>query len=885
MQIVFRLNYHTTPGQTLWLKYSTAGEVHETPLAWLNDKQWQGQIDVCGSGRLRLSYHYQLRQSSNGVVLDEWGTPRVCELDLDTHQAVILLADWRSASTPDYAYQTKAIPAPLRELSEPPTAANHSFQLQMAGVPPGQVPCLLGSIRELGEWNWHAAVPLLEVSPDVWLVNLSLPVTPDIDYKYGLFDLEQNRMVSLELGENRQISWRSYAANQRVQVQDECYRREPASLYRAAGVAIPVFSLRSDHSLGCGEFADLKPLADWARSVGLKLIQILPINDTTSAHDWTDSYPYSAISVFALHPIYLRLSDITYLMPHEFIADLQTARDLLNPLEQVDHVAVMAVKTKLTRQVFAVHQTKIIESLIYQDFLTANAEWLIPYAAFCVMRDKFGTADFSQWQEWACFNPQQVAELLQPFHTDWPDMAYHIWLQCELDTQLSDAVSHLHDKGLVLKGDLPIGIDRQSADAWAAPHLFKMEAQAGAPPDAFAVKGQNWGFPTYHWEVMQQDDYAWWRGRFAQLSRYFDAYRIDHILGFFRIWQVPYEQVEGIMGHFDPALPISIDEFHKRGIEFSHSRFCRPYLQAETLERYFGSMTEYVIHHFLHEGEDGIYALQERVLTQRRIFDYFNQHPDEHGIRQGLLNCVSEVLFFEVPGSHGNQFHPRMSLQATCSFQALDKETQKRVEDLHNDYFYQRQENFWQGEGYAKLPAMRRASKMLLCGEDLGMVPHCVPGVMRELGILSLEIQRMPKTHVIEFYDPKNAPYLSVVSPTTHDMSTLRGWWREDAEVTARFTQQMFGISSPEPELSGEMAERIITQHLQSPAMWAIFPLQDLLAMDETLRHPDPTAERINVPAIMPYYWRYRMHLRLDDLAAAQNLNCRLSRLVRLANR
>ena len=885
MQIVFRLNYHTTLGQSLWLKYSTAEEVHEMPLAWLNDRQWQAELAVCGSGKLWLSYHYQLRQSSNGVVLDEWGPPRVCELDLDAYQAVILLADWRSASTPDYAYETKAISTTRRELSELPAAENHSFQLRMAAVPPGQVPCLLGSVRELGEWDWQAAVPLLEVSPDLWLVNLTLPVATEIDYKYGLFDLEKNGMVSLELGENRRISSRLYAANQWVQVQDECYRRELSALYQAAGVAIPVFSLRSDQSLGCGEFADLKPLADWAHRVGLKLIQILPINDTTSAHDWTDSYPYSAISVFALHPIYLRLSDITYLMPSAFTAELQAARDLLNPLEQVDHVAVMAVKTKLTRQIFAAHQTEIVVSRSYQDFLTANTDWLIPYAAFCVKRDHFGTADFSQWQEWACFDPQRVAELAQPSHRDWQDMAYHIWLQCELDTQLADAVSHLHDKGLVLKGDLPIGIDRQSADAWAAPHLFRMDAQAGAPPDAFAVKGQNWGFPTYHWEIMRQDDYAWWRARFAQLSRYFDAYRIDHILGFFRIWQVPYEQVEGIMGYFDPALPILIDEFRERGIEFSHSRFCRPYLHAETLQKYFGTKADYVIRHFLREGENGIYELQEKVMTQRRIVDYFNQHPDEHSIRQGLLDCVSEVLFFEVPGSHGGKFHPRMSLQATYSFQALDVDTRKRVEDLHNDYFYQRQENFWQGEGYAKLPAMRRASKMLLCGEDLGMVPQCVPGVMRELGILSLEIQRMPKTHVIEFYHPQNAPYLSVVSPSTHDMATLRGWWREDPQVTARFTQQMFSIASPEPELSGEMAERIIDQHLQSPAMWAIFPLQDLLAMDETLRHPDLEAERINVPAVMPYYWRYRMHLELDDLASAEDFNDRLARLVRLANR
>ncbi|GAA5126523.1 4-alpha-glucanotransferase [Luteolibacter yonseiensis] len=896
MKIVFRLNYHTIPGQSLWLKYSTVLDEkgvrfdQVVPLQWLDDRQWEACVNVGGAGRFRLEYNYQLRQSGNGVVLDEWGPVRVAEVDLDARDAVVLMDEWCSAGTADYAYDTKAFLAArgaVREFSQPgvPANANHSFQLRMEAVPEGKVPCLLGSVSEMGNWGWHSAVTLDEVAEGVWQTHLYLPPDWRIEYKYGLFDQKLGCVVGVEHGENRSLDPRNHAPRQWVQVRDECYRRDHAGLYHAAGVSIPVFSLRSDEGMGIGEFADLKPLADWACGVGLKLIQILPVNDTTSSHDWTDSYPYSAISVFALHPIYLRIQDLDHSMSAAFKERVLSARESLNPHERVDHEAVMNVKMALTREVFEEHRAAIVAGAPFREFLSANEGWVVPYAVFCVKRDHYGTADFSRWEEWAVYDREKVEALTEPSHPEWHAVAYHIWLQQELDKQLSDAVAHLHSKGLALKGDLPIGIDRQSVDAWAEPHLFKMDAQAGAPPDAFAVKGQNWGFPTYDWEVMRRDGYAWWRSRFGQLSRYFDAYRIDHILGFFRIWQVPYDHVEGIMGFFDPALPIHIDEIRERGIAFDYNRYCRPYIRWDAIAERFGDASEYVKNNFLHEAGHGYFQLRENVLTQRRIDDYFQEHPHEPFVRQGLLDCAAEVLFFEVAGSHGTLFHPRMSMQATHSYRDLDPDTRWRVEELYNDYFFRRQEEFWQGQGLAKLPAMRRASDMLLCGEDLGMVPACVPGVLKELGILSLEIQRMPKTHEVEFYHPQHAPYMSVVSPSTHDMSTLRGWWEEDAAATARFAWQMFGISQPEKELSGDVAAKIIWQHLQSPAMWAIFPLQDLLAMDEELRHPVPEAERINVPAVIPYYWRYRMHLSTAQLATADGFNKRLRHMIVSVNR
>jgi 4-alpha-glucanotransferase len=692
----------------------------------------------------------------------------------------------------------------------------------------------------------------------------------------------------LETGTNRLLESHAFAASQKTILSDVNFRREPAELPRAAGVAIPLFSLHSEKGLGVGEFADLVPLGDWAAQVGLKLIQILPINDTTSAHDWTDSYPYSAISAFALHPIYLRIEDLPHFNAAHQGREIETLRASLNALPQVDHEQVMQAKSCLCRGLFAEHRVEITTSAGFREFLAENADWLAPYAAFCVKRDQHGTADFRLWGEWAVFDMQQAESMLAEDHPDWPEISYHIWLQCELDRQLSAACGHLRKLGIALKGDLPIGIDRQSADAWSASHLFNMDAQAGAPPDAFADKGQNWGFPTYNWDAMQRDGYAWWRFRFERLARYFDAFRIDHILGFFRIWQIPQNQVEGIMGWFDPALPFSVDEILSRGITFEINRYCRPYIHLDSLKERFGQNVDAALRDYLRDCGGGFYQLREHVANQRLIDKHFNGALASAGnerLRSALLDCASDVLFFEVPGSNGTLFHPRCSMHTTQSFLALDHDAKCRLDDLYIDYFYRRHEAFWQARGYEKLPVMRHASSMLLCGEDLGMVPDCVPGVMRELGMLSLEIQRMPKFPGIEFADPAHAPYLSVASPSTHDMATLRGWWREDPQATARFAAQMLGEASPPPELSGVLAERIIRQHLESPAMWVVLPLQDLLAIDETLRHPDPDAERINVPAITPYYWRYRMHLALTELIGADDFNARVSHLVKASGR
>ena len=887
MTWIFRVAYGTVVGESLWLDMAmhdggnVIGQV--LPMKWRDAGHWELEISAEMSKGASLEYGYLYKRE--GLELKEWGGARVWEREGESVEKIVFLDDWRSAGSLDRVYEAKIFQSEegrARTLAKTDFLGNHELNLQMAQLPEGMVPCVMGGPRYLGEWDYHKAVPMVEVEKNLWRTGMDLPMDLWIEYKYGLYSISEGKAVKLEDGANRVLD-ESRNGTDLVRISDESFRRSADHKFRGAGVAIPVFSLRSEAGCGVGEFLDLKAMADWAARTGLGMIQILPINDTTSTRTKTDSYPYSAISVFALHPIYLRLDEMSY--PLADTAAFGKERAALNCAKHLDYEAVMAVKWKLTRGIFDRHHDTILRDEAFLAFLKRNSDWVLDYGVFCVKRDEYGTADFTQWGQWAAYD-SKTAEALAIS----TEVVYFVWLQYELDRQLADAVAHMRTLGVALKGDLPIGVDRESVDAWVGPHLFKMDGQAGAPPDAFATKGQNWGFPTYNWEEMSKDGYAWWRSRFGKLSRYFDAYRIDHILGFFRIWQVPMEHIEGILGCFDPALPVKLGEFAERGINFDYARFCKPFLRETMLKEKFGELETGVRQDFLIDLGSGCYALKDDLSTQRGVLEFFGKLKEgdwanQEWLRAALLDLVAEVLFIEVDGSGGTEFHPRMSMRETESFKALDDDVKWRVEELYEDYFFRRQESFWEAGAYEKLPAMRNASDMLLCGEDLGMVPACVPGVMANLGILSLEIQRWPKEPGSTFSHPARAPYMSVVATGTHDMSTLRGWWLEDEKVRAKFAWEMFGIAFPGNELSGEIARRIIEQHLLSPAMWAVFPLQDLLAMDENLRSDDIEGERINVPAIIPFIWGWRMELSIQDLANADEFNWKLRELIETAGR
>ncbi len=890
-KITFQLKFHTTFGQELFItgNHPLLGDNDPTkalPLQYFNEEYWSVTIDLkeVPSTTGVIVYQYILR-NADGTLNYDWGNDKQLDLTAIKAKEIHVTDAWNFAGYFENAFYTEPFTKVLLANAHTPVSFNiprattHILKVKAPLLKKGETLCLLGSSSQFGSWD--AEKPLLlkrNKGEDFFQIHLDLAKESfPIAYKYGIYHVDEQKFLRYEDGNNR-VLYDGFV-KEKLSIIHDGFAVLPNNTWKGAGVAIPVFSLRTEHGLGVGEFNDLKLMVDWASKTGLKMIQILPINDTTATHSWTDSYPYAAISAFALHPIYLHL-DTLVKDDRKLQKLIAVEKAKLNALDVVDYQEVIQFKTKLIAKIYEEQGAAVLSSSDFKQYFNDNKHWLQSYAVFCYLRDQYGTVDFNQWPAFRHYNESEIERLSAPDSAAYKEIALHYFTQYQLHLQLKEATAYAHSKGIIVKGDIAIGVYRHGADAWQHPDLYHMDAQAGAPPDDFAIAGQNWGFPTYNWEKMQADGFAWWKQRFEQMSYYFDAFRIDHILGFFRIWSIPMHAVEGILGRFVPAIPVHINEFQSRGISFDHHRFTQPFIHENVLWELFGYDNDLVKKEFLNTDGFGQYTLKPEFTTQRQVEQYFNtlEKDDQHDkVKQGLYNLISNVLLFEDSEGDLQHFHFRFNMESTSSFRYLDQHTQQQLKDLYVDYFFRRQDDFWMKEAMKKLPALKRVTNMLVCGEDLGLVPACVPDVMKQLGLLSLEIQRMPKDPKRSFFHPADAPYLSVVTPSTHDMSTIRGWWEEDKERIQQFYNHELGQSGEAPYYcEAWINTAIVIQHLYSPAMWTVFQLQDLMGMDAALRKEDPHSERINIPADPKHYWRYRMHVTLESLLQQDDFNVTL---------
>ncbi len=886
MTFNFYLRFRTHFGQTIFVSGNTDALGNNdiskaVPLQYLNDQFCHCRVEISDMDidPCNIEYRYILKDIGGAEISEGPDEKNIDFYGIDITE-VTLIDTWNHAGAVENAFYTKPFKDVLLKSKAAPEKTNwesnasHEFKVKYPLLKENESLCITGSGKTLG--NWNTVKPLLLGSSEDWYaikINLSNETFP-LTYKYGVYDVVQKKFVRFETGENRLLPGDS--GKGKCTILHDGFVRIQSNNWKGAGVAIPVFSLRSRSSFGTGEFTDIKLLVDWAKETGLKLIQLLPVNDTTATHTWLDSYPYSAISAFGLHPLFLNLSKVAGSKHSDILKELKPIQKELNALPTVDYERVMQFKFDTIRKIFDLRKEAFKDDMKYFEFFDFNREWLVPYAVFCYLRDKFKSADYNSWPQYSVYDEEAVQELASPEQPHYDEIALHYFIQYHLHLQLKEATLYAHKNGIVVKGDLPIGVYRYSCDAWMAPGLFNMSEQAGAPPDDFAVKGQNWGFPTYNWKKMQEDNFAWWRQRFEQMSEYFDVFRIDHILGFFRIWSVPLNAVEGIMGRFVPAIPIHINELFQNNITFQYHRYCKPHITESILNDRLGHLANFVKENFL-TPVDGLLELKPAYDTQRKIEDYFTGQQDtEVGrhIKQGLFDLVSNVILFEEEGSNMQRFHFRIGMDNTSSFSDLDEWSKQKLKELYVNYFFRRQDDFWRQEAMRKLPELKSSTDMLVCGEDLGMVPDCVPDVMQQLGMLSLEIQRMPKQTSTVFFHPNDAPYLSVVTPATHDMSTIRGWWQEDPAKTQQFYNNMLGHYGAAPfYCEPYINKEILVQHLYSPAMWCIFQLQDILGISKILRRTDPNEERINIPAESKHYWNYRMHISLENLVKEVEFN------------
>ena len=876
MKLKFSIHYHTAWGESLHVCidfHSQDGMVrHQNLLMQTEDGElWTLETSALMSRQHPLShiqYRYQVEDADEQVLRKEWDmVPRTYYFD--AMKDYIFPDEWRDRPLPMHlysaAYQTtqgrlasqKSKANSLEVLRLPLFRRTILFRVSAPQLKAGQLVAICGSHPAIGSWNTSRYLAMEYAGDGDWMLTVNAQgwLLP-IEYKYVVVDSHTHELVAWEEGENRLVSIDSVDGNTneipdgQVLVLYGGHMRLAEETWRAAGVAIPVFSLRSEHSFGVGDFGDLRRFVDWAVATGMKFIQVLPVNDTTTDGRWHDSYPYNIVSMFALHPHYVDLEAAGTLRSKSQMTKFLRRRQELNALPYSDYEAVERVKTEYLHMLFDEQGKAVLDSRDYKDFVKDNEDWLQPYASYLSPQP----SDFIYYQQYL------------------------------LHQQLKAAADYARSKGVVLKGDLPIGVNRDSVETRNYPELFNIDSQTGAPPDAFSLQGQNWGFPTYHWSEALVSKL---RHRLGHMAQYFDALRIDHVLGFFRIWEIPHDAVYGLLGHFSPALPLTAEEIAWFGLPFRKELFTKPFVNDRLVERLFGIHAQYVRDNFLVRKAYGLYDLKPEYDTQRKVAEAFAERKDESSlwIRDGLMRLISDVLFVEDPHQH-DMYHPRIGVLNETIYEALSSEEKDAFMRLYNNYFYQRHSFFWGQQALKRLPAMLKDCRMLICAEDLGMLPDCVEPVLDQLRILTLEIQQMPKQQGFEFAHLDANPIRSVCTISTHDMAPLRQWWQEQPERRQRYYVTMLQKEGRAPEqLPAHLAEEIIARHLYCPSMLCILQLQDWLAMDGELRRKNPQDERINVPSDPYNRWQYRMHLTIEELLQATKYNNKVKTMIQRSRR
>ena len=876
MKLKFTIQYGTQWGQNLYvlITYRSAdGTERSSRLMMLTSDGWQWEVETSALVSRQhpitsFSYFYQVEDADGNVLRREWNAvPRTYYFD--SSKNYILADQWRDVPLQYHLYSNAYLTTShfqrdeeVQALRVPLYRKTVIFRVSAPQLQKGQSLAIIGNHPAIGSWNTARYLKMEYIGRYDWLLSVNVDaILLPIEYKYVIIDDATHALLEWEEGDNRTTDGmlppdQMVIPDGSVLVAYGESLRIKERTWRAAGVVVPVFSLRSQSSYGVGDFGDLRRMVDWAVATGMKVIQLLPVNDTTYAHSWSDSYPYNIVSAFALHPHYMDLEALGRLKSKAKMTAYHRQRQELNALAYSDYEAVDRVKTAYIQEVFEERGQLTLDSKEFKQWFALNQEWLTPYAAWL---------------------GQSVS------------LVYFI--QYHLHLQLKAATDYAREQGVALKGDVPIGVNRESVETATHPELFHLHSQTGAPPDAFSHNGQNWGFPTYNWKAesgkKKENIVDWFHRRLRWMEQYFDAIRIDHVLGFFRIWEIPDDAVFGLLGHFSPSLPMTVGEIEYFGLSFRKDLFTRPFINDRVLERLFGMHAPYVRENLLIPRGYGLYDLKEAYDTQKKVRAFFDGKGDENSlwIRDGLYRLISGVLFLE-DSEQPEMYHPRIGVYNEPVYDALTTEEKEAFMRLYNNYYYQRHNLFWGDQTMHRLTDVFGETRMLCCAEDLGMLPDCVAPVLDQLRILTLEIQSMPKQTGFEFTHLDGNPYRSVATFSTHDMSPLRLWWEESMERTQRYYVTMLQKQGRAPEhLPAHLAEEIIARHLYCPSMLCMLSLQDWLSMDTELRCKSPREERINVPSDPYNHWKYRMHLTIEELLKADKYNNKVKTMIQRSKR
>ncbi|MBR1537735.1 MAG: 4-alpha-glucanotransferase [Treponema sp.] len=679
------------------------------------------------------------------------------------------------------------------------------------------------------------------------------------------------------------------------------------------GVAVPLSALRTEDSPVVGEFSSLIPFADFSKNAGLSVIQLLPVLDTGS-----HSSPYSSLSAFALHPMYISLSQIEYFKTcYEKDSTFKKSYDTFlshKNNERFDYNFVVQTKDFLMRRMFLVlsntTEPKKFAGMFaaLRSFIKENEDWLPFYCVYKHLKYKFMQASWKSWEKkYQKLSKEEILEI-------WNDEALHeelffyAWQQFIAFKQFKIASDYVKKLGITLKGDLPILLNEDSCDVWCCKDVFKQKARAGSPPDGDNPTGQNWGFPCYDFVSQEKDGFSWWRRRIKIASLFFDAYRLDHIPGFFRLWTIPEGEFTAELGHTEPYSAITEAQLLKAGFSKERIRWLsQPHIPTEDFIRLIGDpeTTREILGLLCDRiGREELWLFKPAVKSEMDIkkisLEKYNIDVSiQFEIFRRLTSYWKNRTLIELSK---NKFVPLWKYGETKAWNSLSNDEKQVLGDLFAENA-KKQEKLWQKQAEKIFTALKSESDMTACGEDLGVFIPCMEKTLDKFGILGLKVARWCRN-----WDKKYQPYtdihtfrkLSVVTTSVHDSSTIREWYDKEPNTilidiahpysddflddSRKSEDDFFIIQKDTPNFSKTLnpktAESLLTIFARSNAAWFIVPLQDWLYLDSKYYAEDAKTERINIPGtVTPFNWTWRMSVPVEKLSANTKLQSKIKEI------
>ncbi len=655
---------------------------------------------------------------------------------------------------------------------------------------------------------------------------------------------------------------------------------------RETGIVVPLSALYTKECPDVGDFLALKPFAEFCKKCNLTIIQLLPVNDTG-----TQSSPYSGLSAFALHPLYIRLEDLPEFQ--EIIAEDSTFAEEYTKYKKdftysrrFDYDAVLCRKTELLRKVYTFIEKKNDSTIrtAMEAFVKAN-EWIIPYAVYKNFKDDHLQASWKEWEK----SLQEYT--IDDINTIWntPELSsklyFFVWSQMRAAEQFKSAADYVKSLGITIKGDIPILMNEDSADAWAYKDYFNHTMRAGSPPDGENPMGQNWGFPTYKWDKIAKADYSWWKSRIKTASDYYSAFRIDHILGFFRIWAVNENDTTAYLGYTLPCHSFTAKKLNEIGFDNDRIKWLSvPHIPTNIIEDITWNHDEAV--NILSKvcdriGNEELWNFNKKIKGDKLIYQlHFSDDADkDNRIKDALARKWRDRCLIETSKNH---FVPVWKYYESTSWNTLNQDEKNKLQTLFTEKD-QAENKLWKKQALNALTPITKETNMIPCAEDLGVNLESMPEVLKKLSILSLKVLRWSRKwseNDQPYYSLKDFPSLSVCTTSVHDSPTLRQWWNNEKDSVRKYlemcsyeqTSDMEGVN-PDDCFNPHIAYKMLVSAARTNSQWFINPLQDYLYMDEKFYSENPDDERINVPGtVNGFNWTWRIPAMIDELTANENL-------------